>query len=296
MNQLFCADGKVISYDEGVIRDAMNAYANSISNIFAKITVNGNQLFFAANIVGEYAELIACSNLNLRKEAASRTAYDAIGLSDNKTYQIKSRWMNSFGSGNGKNEFGRIKLNDVGKVDYLVLVVFLGDDFNEQELYVIDLHNDLQKIIDAYNNGVLKQKIVSLNNKTNAKQYIFKYQPKAFAQAVQKGLIKQVTPSTPASVAPVTPTQATFNQKFLEIANAYLREGLTLMGIEKKFGFKDEHGNTAKRILNSLGIDTSRNGNKGALIGKTVSDELANPGINAKYRATLMAIQNAFGD
>lgn len=293
MKTLKRADGKMICFDEDAIKGAMNEYARSVSAVFKEANINGDSLFLASNIVGEYAELIACSNLDLRKENASRKAYDAVGEKDGKTYQIKSRWMNGFGTRNGKNEFGRIKKSSINKVDYLVLVVFPGDNFNKQELYTIDLQHDLQKIFDAYDMGILSQKIVSFHGNPGSQEYIFRYYRTSFAQAVKLGLMKRVSLG---SSAPANPSPSNFNLKHFAIANAYLRQGYGLMKLESLFNFPDTHGSTAKRILNDLGIDTSSHGDKGALIGRTVTDVLANPSINATYKATLEAIKMLYGD
>ena len=190
MASIKTVDGNKLEYDSNAALDLMNDYASvekRINSFFYD-----SKLFLTSNIVGEYAELLATSSLGLTKCVASQPGYDAIDA-NGKTYQIKSRWMNSFGSGSGKEEFGKFKLTgEEGPIDYLVLVVFLGDDFNNAHIYLIDLVNDFWKILNLQNNS---DKSVKITPKIFSKQMIdgsYKcYYRKSFARLIELGLMKE---------------------------------------------------------------------------------------------------------
>ena len=154
---LKCTNGTQSKCDENKIKALMNEYAVAVKNVFEAVYQKNNKIFFSKNIIGEYAELLVCNSLNLEKETASKPDYDA--KKDGKYYQIKSRWINSFGSKNGNNQFGKISQKVVDEVHYLILVVFLGDTLDNYKIYSLNLKNDFARLeAHVFRKGQIIQK------------------------------------------------------------------------------------------------------------------------------------------
>lgn len=83
--------------------------------------------------VGDYAEWIVSTKLNLALEKNSKKGYDAIDENTGIRYQIKSRWMHP---GKNSRELNVIRNYDDNQFDYLVVIIF-GNDFDVAEAYKI---------------------------------------------------------------------------------------------------------------------------------------------------------------
>ena len=75
--------------------------------------------------VGDYAEWIVSTKLNLLLEKNSKKGYDAIDDASGIRYQIKSHWMHP---GKNSRELNVIRNYEEKQFDYLIAVIF-GNDF-----------------------------------------------------------------------------------------------------------------------------------------------------------------------
>ena len=173
-------------YDSDLLNQYMNEYAKAEETII-EYAYNKTEIFKASNIVGEYAELLACEALGLEKVGASEPEFDAV--LNGKKYQIKSRWYNTFGSGSGKNEFGSITDGVIANVDYVVLVVFLGNDFNNVRIYELETSN-VFKLREAYEQNAITSCIVS--KRQSGYKYKIYFNEEGFDQAINLGLMRRV--------------------------------------------------------------------------------------------------------
>ena len=191
MDKLKCVDPQKGAqervFNPQELKGLMNQYAASEKAINA-YAYKKTGVFSASNMVGEYAELLACQTLGLTKQVASKGKFDA--ERDGKTYQIKSRWINSFASGNGKNEFGEITDKVINEVNFLLLVVFKGDDFSDARIYEVPMGNVL-KIREAYEQGKISNAIVS--TKLRGGKHKCYFYEKAFEEAIQLGFMRKVS-------------------------------------------------------------------------------------------------------
>lgn len=83
--------------------------------------------------VGDYAEWIVSTKLNLLLEKNSKKGYDAIDDASGIRYQIKSRWMHP---GKNSRELNVIRNYEEKQFDYLIAVIF-GNDFEVAEAYKV---------------------------------------------------------------------------------------------------------------------------------------------------------------
>lgn len=83
--------------------------------------------------VGDYAEWIVSTKLNLLLEKNSKKGYDAIDSASGTRYQIKSRWMHP---GKNSRELNVIRNYEENQFDCLIAVIF-GNDFEVAEAYKI---------------------------------------------------------------------------------------------------------------------------------------------------------------
>lgn len=83
--------------------------------------------------VGDYAEWLISSKLNLVLEKNSEKGYDAIDETTGIRYQVKSRWMHP---GKNSRQLNVIRNYDDNQFDYLISVIF-GNDFDVAEAYQI---------------------------------------------------------------------------------------------------------------------------------------------------------------
>ncbi len=170
------------------IKPLMDEYASIMSKIFNEAYSGEDKIFYTTNIVGEYAELLVCEKLKLKKEIASNPEYDATD-SEGRRYQIKSRWMNGLGSGAGKDEFGAFKPHcDDGPIHYLVLVVFNGNTFEDAHIYSINIERDFKTILSLQNSNQLKPKIFG-NERIDGSYKC--YYRNSFKRLIELGLIKE---------------------------------------------------------------------------------------------------------
>lgn len=102
--------------------------------------------------VGDYAEWLVSTKLNLRLEKNSEKGYDAIDANTGLRYQVKSRWMHP---GKNSRQLNVIRNYDDNQFDYLVAVIF-GNDFEVAEAYLIP--HDVPKEYFSFNkhqNGIV---------------------------------------------------------------------------------------------------------------------------------------------
>lgn len=168
------------------IKPLMEEYALVMSEIFDEAYSNENKIFFTTNIVGEYAELLVCEKLGLEKETASNPEYDGKDH-EGKTYQIKSRWMNNFGSKNGKNEFGRISQKVANEVDYLIMIIFEGNTLSNYKMFKLDLKKNFLNIL---NNDFSRGTIIYPKDKNG--KYRIKYYKSSFKIAIDNGWLEEI--------------------------------------------------------------------------------------------------------
>ncbi len=83
--------------------------------------------------VGDCAEWIVSTKLNLLLEKNSKKGYDAIDDASGIRYQIKSRWMHP---GKNSRELNVIRNYEEKQFDYLIAVIF-GNDFEVAEAYKV---------------------------------------------------------------------------------------------------------------------------------------------------------------
>lgn len=83
--------------------------------------------------VGDYAEWIVSTKLNLLLEKNSKKRYDAIDEANGIRYQIKSRWMHP---GKNSRELNVIRNYEENQFDYLIVIIF-GNDFEIVEAYKV---------------------------------------------------------------------------------------------------------------------------------------------------------------
>lgn len=83
--------------------------------------------------VGDYAEWLVSTKLNLQLEKNSEKGYDAVDVESGLRYQIKSRWMHP---GKNSRQLNVIRNYEDNQFDYLIAVIF-GNSFEVVEAYLI---------------------------------------------------------------------------------------------------------------------------------------------------------------
>ena len=121
-----------------------------------------------SNIIGEYAEWVACKVLKLKRVDADTKDYDAID-EYNETYQIKARWFHDYGR-TGKNEFGKIRWDQENRIpyfDYFVGIIFdknldgIKRAFLISKKEVINIINPDNTTIKIYDNQKLSNYLIN---------------------------------------------------------------------------------------------------------------------------------------
>ena len=83
--------------------------------------------------VGDYAEWLVSSKMNLVLEKNSEKGYDALDKNTGIRYQVKSRWMHP---GKNSRQLNVIRNYNDNQFEYLIAVVF-GEAFDVVEAYKI---------------------------------------------------------------------------------------------------------------------------------------------------------------
>ena len=83
--------------------------------------------------VGDYAEWLVSTKLNLQLEKNSEKGYDAMDVETGLRYQVKSRWMHP---GKNSRQLNVIRNYEDNQFDYLIAIIF-GNDFDVAEAYLI---------------------------------------------------------------------------------------------------------------------------------------------------------------
>lgn len=102
--------------------------------------------------VGDYAEWLVSTKLNLQLEKNSEKGYDAMDAERGLRYQVKSRWMHP---GKNSRQLNVIRNYEDNQFDYLVAVIF-GNDFDVAEVYLIP-HDVLKEYFpfNKHQNGIV---------------------------------------------------------------------------------------------------------------------------------------------
>ena len=123
--------------------------------------------------VGDYAEWLVSTKLNLHLEKNSEKGYDAMDAESGLRYQVKSRWMHP---GKNSRQLNVIRNYEDNQFDYLVAVIF-GNDFDVAEAYVIP-HDVLKEYFpfNKHQNGIVVTLTHEFIHDTRVKEitYMFK--------------------------------------------------------------------------------------------------------------------------
>ena len=102
--------------------------------------------------VGDYAEWLVSTKLNLQLERNSEKGYDAMDGESGLRYQVKSRWMHP---GKNSRQLNVIRNYEDNQFDYLIAVIF-GNNFEVAEAYKIQ-HDVLRDYFpfNRHQNGIV---------------------------------------------------------------------------------------------------------------------------------------------
>lgn len=102
--------------------------------------------------VGDYAEWLVSTKLNLQLEKNSEKGYDAMDGESGLRYQVKSRWMHP---GKNSRQLNVIRNYEDNQFDYLIAVIF-GNNFEVAEAYKIQ-HDVLRDYFpfNRHQNGIV---------------------------------------------------------------------------------------------------------------------------------------------
>ena len=115
--------------EKGTI-ELMNMYGDILSELNQRHVIRTYN-----SPVGDYAEWLVSTTLNLRLEQNSQKGYDAYDPSTNTRYQIKSRWERGSATTQSR-ELGVIRNYDDNQFDYLIIVIF-NEHFSVKEAYLL---------------------------------------------------------------------------------------------------------------------------------------------------------------
>lgn len=114
--------------NEQEVKQKLKDYANIINSLYDAGVVRTYN-----SPVGDYAEYLVSTKLELELQRNSEKGYDAIDVKSGVRYQVKSRWMHP---GKNSRQLNVIRNYQENQFDYLVAVIF-GVDFEVAEAYLI---------------------------------------------------------------------------------------------------------------------------------------------------------------
>lgn len=144
------------------IRTLLKVFSSINEVILSKVSTTqygqDEKVFSTSNIVGEFAEILVCERLGYTQNIASKSDYDCLDANEKKV-QIKSRLLKS-GRKNGKDRMGDISKSALGKIDYVIAILF-DENFEVQFAFKI-AKNSYQNYASPSKNGYR----LSLNSRT----------------------------------------------------------------------------------------------------------------------------------
>ena len=156
---------KVFPVDIEEIKTLIKVYNSVNEALLSKSaeTQNGEKekIFSTSNIVGEFAEILACERLGYTQNIASKSDYDCLDAQGKKV-QIKSRLLKS-GRKNGQDRMGDIKASALANIDYVIVILF-NENFEVESAFKIN--SNMYKKYAALSNGKYR---LDLNSSTISK-------------------------------------------------------------------------------------------------------------------------------